>query len=644
MPESIYVNGSRKYVPGIPAEIDASSLSGRSVASGILAVVGTFPTMPQSVPQRFTRASAIRAYDPTDESLALLASLAFKPSPDDAVGSPEAVYLVNQQANTQAASSILDGVVLKSKVWGLKGNRTRAVWTASTRSLTINREGLTETFTVKADILGSVDLDLANFIGYVRASSSGVAFTWKRDPVAFAGGTVTISGMSTVKVDGQISFALESVPTTDVVLTVTGTNKITGASLVETVTFVGGAAIVQKTTTGSFSAIASITGTGPVAYTGEVEVLGYSLNANAATHRSVGSILNLASQLGHGWAVAQTSPSASSIPADSLDPLGLDEDAPVGDSNPSTLTAYAYQLSRLLSGSTLVEPTLLSNTGLSATNEDVFLFGGTEGADGWAAAFESLLPLDVSLVVPLSGAVSEHTIARDHCIEAASSEAERQAWVGVVAGETLADIAADYTKVINSRYVALIGQGATVRHPITGALVEVGPSYVALMCAALQCGTPPATPLTRKRLNVASIVGRWTPKLDNNEAIQAGICPLEDSAAGVRICRDVTTYLDDDNPILSQVSSVESLNTSVKRLRAQLDSSIGRSNVEITANALRGVVEKHLDQQVKDSVIRSWADVEITDNGSEYVIDYQAAPVEPVLWFRIRLHASRVGG
>ena len=63
-----------------------------------------------------------------------------------------------------------------------------------------------------------------------------------------------------------------------------------------------------------------------------------------------------------------------------------------------------------------------------------------------------------------------------------------------------------------------------------------------------------------------------------------GVVSLSFSPLGYRVERSVTTYLEDDNPIFSEVSANESVNASIRGLRSQLDALIGTANRSLTAN------------------------------------------------------------
>ena len=110
---------------------------------------------------------------------------------------------------------------------------------------------------------------------------------------------------------------------------------------------------------------------------------------------------------------------------------------------------------------------------------------------------------------------------------------------------------------------------------------------------------------------------------------------------GWRVERSVTTWLRDDNPIYSEVSANESVNASVRDLRAGLDGFIGEPNRSLTANRIKSIVEARLNRQVLDGVIKNFRNVVLEDLGDTLRVNYEVAAVEPLNFISVTASVAR---
>lgn len=139
MPQSINVGGSQVYRSGVYGNPDVSALNGRTLSSGVLAIIGEFPWMEQGVPAEAVSEDEMRRLCLGNATLNLVTQLAWHASADDRVGTPSAVFLVSAQPTTRATKTLLDtgggnAVVLDAAFWGPTGNKTRFVVEAGTTS------------------------------------------------------------------------------------------------------------------------------------------------------------------------------------------------------------------------------------------------------------------------------------------------------------------------------------------------------------------------------------------------------------------------------------------------------------------------------------------------------------------------------
>ncbi len=105
---------------------------------------------------------------------------------------------------------------------------------------------------------------------------------------------------------------------------------------------------------------------------------------------------------------------------------------------------------------------------------------------------------------------------------AAKAGLERNAWVGTSADISVANAFSQYVRVLNDRNVAVVCQGVKVDKMPTGEFEE--PWFLALAMACVQASTPIAEPLTRKELNVHSMLSDTIdPENEAKDAMRQGI-------------------------------------------------------------------------------------------------------------------------
>jgi len=285
-------------------------------------------------------------------------------------------------------------------------------------------------------------------------------------------------------------------------------------------------------------------------------------------------------------------------------------------------------------------------------DSDTFLMGGKEGSatsDSVSAAYQAVEAADIQIVVPFPDSYGATTSTRldhqqkavRHCVDSAIAGYERNAWAGADAGNTVKELFDTYSKKLNSRHIALVGQEAQMVDS-KGNLVWFAPDYLALQFAAMQAGSPVATPLTWKRPSLVDVRQKWNPNLDAGEAISKGLCVLSRDTLGWKIERSVTTYMEDDNPIYSEVSSMESVNTSVRHLRNQLLIQIGNPVYANTAPKMSSKVNAVLDRQVLDGIIKAYQNVVLEDLGDTIRITYELAAVEPLNFIIVMANVTRI--
>jgi hypothetical protein len=681
MPSSVTIDGSRLYRPGVYGIVDASSLGGSGISTGNIAVVGPFPTIKQNTPTSFTSARAVRDFDPEDLNLQLISRLAFAPSTDSRVpGGAGSLTFVNSQTTTQATypggkdAGAASSLVLTSKLYGTKGNRTYAKLSVNASSATaldvlVTRGATSETFTglesgPVADFYHSgTQLTAVAF----TVSPTQLLWTWRKDHVFSAGGSTAYSSLTeTVIQNGQkITVSVANGTSGGVfgagktlTVTVVGLDA-SGAAQTKAVTITKAefdAGTTFKTPTETWSSITEITyAMDDSAFNGTASVSATAYDLNLTTdYDYVGQVVTyINNNSSKGWKADALHPRIAKIPAAQIDAASaIDTKNGAGSStNKHVARADLWHIVDAMSTSALVTATRHASAtkrpgpaSLSGFSEDFYFVGGTVGVTADAdydAALQAIENSDVQIVVPMSENLTVHKKLITHCVTAALAGYERNAYVGIPASQTLAAAFTDYTSKINSRHVAAFAQEVQVENA-SGELEYVSPVYGSIMLAGMQAGTAVSTPLTWKRPSVYATRETWDRNRDASEAISKGLINLSSDTLGIRVERSVTTHLEDDNPIYSEVSANESINTSVRDLRAAVKGKIGDAMFADTAGKMKSVVETRLNRQIKDGTIKAWRNVSLTDAGDRIDITYEVAAIEPLNFLVITANVVRI--
>ena len=650
MPSSLNLNGLRVFRPAVYAEVDASALGGLVASTGNVCVVGSFPAIEANNALTFTSAQDVARFDHSDLELAHVGKVAFSPSLDERIPAGAATLtLLNVTPNTQASLTLNDdsasaSLVLKSSVWGAKGNRTQvSVENTNTDqvNVTISRDGVVETFEgIESGDVASIYYDgsLLDSVGLSGDRLSGIEYGWTQNQV-MSGGSASFD-VSDMVSDGALSVSLSTTAhTDDVIVAIVGAD-LSGASASQTLTFSAGVNTAQ--TTSAFGRIDSISATSDdAAFGGDVEVDGV-LSFDPADFNSLSELIGAIGQLPN---VVASYSAGRDYDADQFDAFA---DANIdGAAQAVSIRADLAEIVEALSSSRLVSVERATGATQSIAQQSsgslvASLSGGSSSSATlaeWTSALATIESADIQIIVAWSDLATVHAEIKKHLRLAALAGRERNAWVGSARNETLSQLNVR-AKALNDRNIALVGQHISLVDQ-RGRVVTRDPMWLALMLACMQAGSPVATPLTRKQPDVADVFGAWNGNLDAAEAIRKGVCSLSFGPLGWRVERSVTTWLRDDNPIYSEVSANESVNASLRDLRAGLDAFVGEPNKGLTANRIKSIVEARLNRQVLDGVIKAFKDVVLEDLGDTLNVGYTVAAVEPLNFIRVTASVAR---
>jgi hypothetical protein len=663
MPSAVYVQGRVTRRPGAYGEGDASRLSGRVVNLNRVALIGDFPELEQAVPRELSGARRISEINKASDKLANIALWLYNSFNDDRIrGGPSAVVMVSARQTTQAVGLFLDDAAeasleLKAAVWGPAGNRTRVkidenAGDASLRDFTFNRDGQTEEFLG----LGSGDLLTVAYDGAGAATNVGLEaaigslkITNSKNDVAvpsvFSPTTMAFSGKLTLTPDVAPGLAASG---KKVNVTVHGINKSTGLpappELHEWLED-DGAPWVSDTEWSSIDSIA-------ITETGGADTTSLTVAADAFiwdtddldSLAQAADIIN--AQAGAGYS-ATADPVAENVTLDDIDEHigtiwnGVAE-------TPQSVRADLWAIIEALNSSLLVIPARMTNgdSPPAATSGEVLLVGGAKLAtQDYSAAFDSLRSQDAQILWMESTDVADIKTGRAHCqYMAGIGRGERNLWAGSDPQKTLEQLKSDYTTQINSRHVSLCVQEPQLTNA-RGKDVWVNPEYLALLMAGGQSGTNVGVPITKKYPNVLDVRQHpsWDPDEEADLALARGLCVINKQRLGWQVERSITTYLTDDNPVYSEVSTNESFNQSIRILREQMEAIVGDPGVPTTPGRIRSIAISSLDQQIRDQIIRAYNNraVTIDDLGDAYRVNYEFRPIEPINFVIVAASAVR---
>lgn len=282
----------------------------------------------------------------------------------------------------------------------------------------------------------------------------------------------------------------------------------------------------------------------------------------------------------------------------------------------------------------------------------VFLTGGSEGTTTiaqWQTAFNLLKKRRVNVIVTLSGDAAIHALMATHLVERAGklrSEANGYAGLAKVdgSGETRSAIKTRIQN-LNTRHISAIAQEAQRFDPDSGEATFYPPYYLAAIAAGMQAGSPIGEPLTRKRPFVTDIRNdsSWDVENDTEELIDAGLMIAEKvDGIGIRWIRSITTHLDDDNVVFTEMSANESANTAVFELRRQLELQIGKRGLGSSVATIKGLANDVLERLIDDDIIVDFRSLTVEQIGDTFPVSVEIAPVLPINFIPITVHLVSV--
>jgi hypothetical protein len=661
MPSSIIHDGQTIYRPGTYVVVNDQLSTPADLTGGNIAVIGDFPIFEYNTMNTF---SAVEGYQYLTRSVQLedeysyaqLGRLAFK-SLATASGDakPDSVTFVNVRNNSQASYSN-KGLSIKSKLWGPVGNRLKvAIFddpdNANRYAVQIYDNGVAiedEYFpNIGSGEIGKIEYDLAGAASpkYTAASVEVTAEDLEivvektaanADVIAVGAGTGLFAvDFEELPTDGIVKFKTSGNLTNEHAVTIAGVDA-DGDLTTETIDMFangsdasGDETNVVFESTKSWLRIDTVTVDDNTNFVGDFTVSVYYRKTPLADIEDLSEFL---ADVSRQDADFKTEGPASVVSGDQLDRLAV---ASITNTEVS-FSKDLYDVYYLgLAASRYVFTELISNEKFDVTDATgVRLTGGnatTLSSSDWKAALQTILFKNINIVVPATSDISIQELVRDHCKEAASKAGlERNAWVGTTADISVSNAFSQYVRVLNDRNVAVVCQGVKVDKQADGTFEE--PWFLALAMACVQASTPIAEPLTRKQLEVHSMLSdAIDPENEANDAIRQGLVLVTSTRGPHRIERSVTSYLKNpEHPVYTEVSANESLNTCIREVRRVVDAVVGS---KATASNLQRVVSlatSTMQRLRRDRIIANFRNVEASLQGDRVSLSFDVAAMEPL--------------
>ena len=651
MPSSINFNGRRRYRPNIYAQVVNDLSTSQGVSVGNLAIVGEFPTFKANTPAFFNDPNDLLDFiGEREQDLKKIVSLMFSPL-STSQGSINSLHITNVSPNTQA-SHLFNGVKVKSLFWGNERN-LRVKIEQNTDGITYDLEVKTESGETETE--SAVGEGIVCTLSYTSATvnetfddmfltvdATDLILTAQKD-IANA----DISNLQTLNagMDGSITLKVLSAQSVESEFTVIGLSS-SGSALTEVLTVPSTAGqddLIVSTNT--FSEITSIQGTSVGSFVGDVEVSFDLLNKPLANISDIGKELTSITNLNDDYSGTFTAELPDSIlKGEQLDLLAQTSIFSADGNTKASLKSDVDSLVEWFKGSAFVTAERVSGTAPTPSSTSVRLSGGsfsTPITSNWQSAFDSLKYKDVNTVIPFTDDVDVHIIADQHATDSAEeSGLERNVWVGTSSDRTIQQAYAGWSKKLNSRNVAVACQSIVLTNGD-----ELAPKFTACLLASVQGSTAIAEPLTRKLITgeVVDTEENFDRNEDASEGIKKGLVILNDplNVGFLRVERSVTSWLKDNNPVYSEVSSNESVNSSIRELRSVLQSEIGSAITEGKTSRLTDVCSSALSEQVDLGIIKAFKDLSVSLSGDVANVNYSLSAVEPLNFITVTANVQR---
>lgn len=305
-----------------------------------------------------------------------------------------------------------------------------------------------------------------------------------------------------------------------------------------------------------------------------------------------------------------------------------------------------------------VSATRVAGAGTAPANIGfTYLTGGSDGIvtmNEWSKAYEALQSVDVQWVTPVTADPAIHAMNDSHCaFMSGQARMERRGIVGTDIG-TSDDDAKEAAKALNSDRTSLVHIGS-YDYDANGKLTLFPPYILAAQLSGMFSGVNPGTALTNKSIKSRGLERNLRNPTDTDDLIRAGVLCVENTTAGYKVVKSITTWLVDDNYNRVEVSVGCALDFLARNLRNALDVLRGEKGTPINMSRAVSIADSVCRQLsipepvgpgvlVGDDQNPPYKNIKAVLLGDVLGVQLQASPVIPINFIPITIYAVPYSG
>lgn len=286
-----------------------------------------------------------------------------------------------------------------------------------------------------------------------------------------------------------------------------------------------------------------------------------------------------------------------------------------------------------------------------------YLAGGADGIttfNDWADAFESLQRVNVQWITPISPDAAIHALSDTHAAFCSDQlRKERRSICGTAAGMENDD-AMDAAKALNSDRTSLVHLGY-YDYDLSGKLVLMPPYMTAAMIAAAFSGVNPGTPLTNKTVKVRGLERDLINPTETDELINAGVLCLENTEAGYKVVKSISTWRQNDNYNRVEQSCGFALDFTVRNVREAVDVLRGGKGNPLLLSRAVSIAQSTLAELARqepegpgvlagDADSPAYRNIKATLEGDVVRLEFECSPVIPANYILVTVYAVPYSG
>lgn len=286
-----------------------------------------------------------------------------------------------------------------------------------------------------------------------------------------------------------------------------------------------------------------------------------------------------------------------------------------------------------------------------------YLSGGSDGIttmQDWADAYEALQRVDVQWVTPISSDASIHAMNDTHVAFCSGQlRRERRSIVGTALSTSNED-AIMAAKALNSDRTSLVHLGY-YDYDLNGKLVLMPPYMMAALLAGAFSGVNPGTPMTNKTIKVRGLERDLINPTETDELILGGVLALENTDAGYKVVKSISTWRQNDNYNRVEQSCGFAMDFTVRNVREAVDVLRGQKAnplllsraISITDSSLRELARQEPQGPgvlAGDAENPPYRGVKASIEGDVLRIEFECSPVIPANYILVTVYAVPYSG